>query len=304
MDQIKNLMPGRAAIIKPRSVLITTRYFWQKWRPLLGNSLAMLVIEARRKCYRNLATGEVRDWFYSTMEELSQTVGFSPKKIMRLLKLPHAQKFIRYKPTYVYSPDIGKKVHGKCLFKVSLDDPLIPDDEVGLVSQEIQNSASFQIQPKAQFDPEPVSLETPPAGQHGRNSYSTFQEINININNTAVTYGPQGEVVLVDHRAAARPKELEVTQVPYPISPAIIQKLGASSVLLRTILRSCTIVAIRAEQDSAVISIGAPNIYYKRVLELRLKENLTRILEQKTGRRAILEFITQSATSSENKTCN
>ena len=112
---------AKAAIIKPRSVIITTRYFWQKWRPLLGNSLAVLIIEARRKCYRNLETGEVRDWFYSTIDELAQSVGFSAKKIAQLLRRPSAEKFIRYKPTYIYSPELGKTVRGKCLFRVSLE---------------------------------------------------------------------------------------------------------------------------------------------------------------------------------------
>ena len=256
----------------------------------MGNSLAILVMEARRRCYRNPQTGEVRNWFYSTIGDLAKSAGFSSKKVLRLLKLPLAAKFIRYKPTYIYNPELGKKVHGKCLFKVSLDDPLIPEDKIQTIREEIHKPLIFESTPKPSIDCQAVSLEIPPPGQLARNRYITSQEINKDINNTTVTNGLQGEIVLMDHGIPIKPKELKTPQGPTPMCPAIIQELGANSVLLRTILRSCTIVETPVETGMAIISIGAPNSYYMRVLEIRLRKNLTRILERETGQKIILNI--------------
>jgi len=263
MDQIKNLMSGRAAIVKPRSVLITTRYFWQKWRPLLGNSLAILIMEARRKCYRNLATGEVRNWFYSTIGDLAKSAGFSSKKVLRLLKLPLAVKFIRYKSTFIYNPELGKKVRGKCLFKVLLDDPLIPDDEVGTIRAEMHKPVSFQSPPKPAADSKVVSFEEPPTSQPALNNYSTFQEINIDIINAAVTKSQKGGMVQFYHQ--------------------IIKELRIDSILTRTILKSCEITEAKDEEGTKIITLNAPSHYYKSVLETELKKRLRMALENALG---------------------
>jgi len=191
---------AKRQILKPRSVIITSRYFWRKWRPILGNSLAVLIMEARQKCYRNLQTGEVRNWFYATMKELGQTTGFSSKKIASLLKKPHAQKFIRYKPTYIYNPDLGKKIKGKCLFQVTLDDPLIPDDELQFIGKEIHKGVSNPSQPKGQGEDEGESFEEQPSGEKVCNNYSTITRLNKE--NNINTVSPPVSETPFKHQAA------------------------------------------------------------------------------------------------------
>jgi len=287
---------AKAAIIKPRSVIITTRYFWQKWRPLLGNSLAVLIIEARRKCYRNLETGEVRDWFYSTIDELAQSVGFSAKKIAQLLRRPSAEKFIRYKPTYIYSPELGKKVRGKCLFRVSLDDPLVPDDEVSLISQEIHKDVSFQNHSKAPFVPEVSTFEKPPTGQFDRNNYSTFQEINIDINNTTVNYSQKGGIIEAEIESLAmQNKQYQNPEKYDALFQEIKDEIGKDSILGRTILRSCFISEVRTENNFAIISIDAPNPRYRKVLDVCLRKKITMVLEQMIHRNVSLKIVNSNA---------
>ena len=236
---------SRKSIIKPRSVIITTRYFWRKWRPILGNDLAVLVIEARQKCYRNDNTGEVRDWFYSTLGDLGQVLGFSAKKVSRLLKSPHAQEFIRFKPTYFYNPELEKRVKGKCLFKVSLDDPLIPEDEINLANQAVHNDVSFEVRPNPKESMRVASLEKRPNGQHVCNNYSTFQEI----------YKYKSSIY------QTRREKVE------PIFEALLDSLKQESPFAQGILRECSMSQISHDEASVKIMIEAPNPVCKTWIE-------------------------------------
>jgi hypothetical protein len=278
MQNIQDLLAKRQ-ILKPRSVVITSRYFWRKWRPILGNSLAILIIEARQKCYRNLQTGEVRNWFYATLKELGQTAGFSPKKLTGLLRLPHAQKFIRYKPTYIYNPDLGKRVKGKCLFQVTLDDPLIPEDELGLAGQDIHSGAINPSQPWGQRDDGKDTLSERPNGDKVCNNYSTISTINRDlIYNNTITRSEKGE-------------HLQTIAENEAIQRDICQTLGANSILLRTVLQSCFIGAMQMEEGLAIVTFNAPNRYYQQVIDTRLKRQITQILEDRIQRRIVLRII-------------
>lgn len=108
-----------------------SRYFWEKWRLLLGNSLAFLIIDARDKFRMCEESDEIAS-FDSSMEDFAQSLDLSVKQIIRLLKKPYAEKFIQYELRYHYDPEKGKKVKGKCLFRVSMLDPFTPDDETNL----------------------------------------------------------------------------------------------------------------------------------------------------------------------------
>lgn len=116
-------------IIKPRSQIRETRYFWRKWRKLLGATLTIIVIEARDRCFRNLQTGEERNYFSMSLDEFASACDISERTLRRTLKHEHAEKFIRVEATYRYDAILKKKVRGPNRFEVFLDDPLTPEDQ-------------------------------------------------------------------------------------------------------------------------------------------------------------------------------
>lgn len=291
MSQSQNQI-ARVAIIKPRSVIITTRYFWRKWRPLLGNSLAVLVIEARQKCYRNLQTGEVRAWFYATLREFAQSVGFSSKKVATLLKRPHAQKFIRYKLTYVYNPELGKKVKGKCLFQVSLDDPLTPDDELQLIDREIHNDVINPEPPRGEKFDKVESLGEQPTREKVCNNYSTITRINkVIIVNTNETIGKKAEPgdspVSLGERKKLYPNS-ELNESKYI---EIIGELGVDSGLLKTMLQSCFIASIEEIGPAIKMVIDTPNRFAVDLLRRKYREKFAEITSEKYGKPAEIVFV-------------
>ncbi len=180
-----------------QSFISTTRYFWRNWRPLLGNSLAVLIIEARQRCYHNRKSGESRNWFYSSMGELAGAVGFGIKKTINLLKQPHASKFITYKQTYRYDPAKGKRIKGKCFFQVSLTDPLTPDDEAKPLRQNIHSDVSKREQPTGQNNRKVSHQSERPTCRNSLNIYNTINNINISAtattNNNIITNEKKGE---------------------------------------------------------------------------------------------------------------
>ncbi len=304
------------AVIKPRSVVITTRYFWRNWRPILGNDLAVLIIEARQKCYRNNNTGEVRDWFYSTLDELAQTVGFSSKKISRLLKNENAESFIRFKPTYIYNPKLEKRVKGKCLFKVALDDPLTPDDEMQLVRQDIHMDVSFKEHPNNQDGVKVVPLKAQPTGHDVRIKYSTFEKIKeskviiknhtrsgkgehirdasskIGSNNTMNVYSNEKDHQQLYHERRMKYRYPEKYDHLYN---KITDGLGKNSVLTRTILSSCFISKVEHTSDKVHVAIDVPNRYYQQILHTRYRKSFLRRLEQTVGERVELDLNSSAA---------
>lgn len=159
--------------IENQAVMVS-RYFWDKWRPLLGNSLAILIMSARDRCCVGIESDGAAS-FFSSMDDLAQSAGLSAKQVTRLLKHPLAEKFITYKPTYIYNPEKGKKAKGKCLFEVNLHDPLVPGDEDSLKESEIFITNS----PKGHF-----GLKTTP--QSGKDSIKREQPL-YNIYNNIYT---------------------------------------------------------------------------------------------------------------------
>ena len=278
-------LASQRAIIKPRSVIITTRYFWRKWRPFLGNDLSMLIIEARQRCYRNDNTGETRDWFYSTLGGLGESIGFSAKKVSRLLGSNYADDFIRFKPTYLYKPEIGKKIKGKCLFKVSLDDPLTPEDESKLMYQVVHKDVSFRKPPNVAPGQEVVSSRKRPNGQNVCNNYSTYRTISKYKNEINVTRRKE-----VEHLSPITTKPQGKSNFE-TISETLLEKIRNESVFAQGILSQCVISEIIKEKTHTTFIIDTPNSACKTWLERNYLKSLKNIIESEKQCQAEVKLV-------------
>ncbi len=122
----------RNQIVHPSNLHVETRYFFRKWKPLLGPVLTLLIMELRDRCYYNPRTGERRDYCWPSQEELARAIGVSVRTVIRALQDPLARKFVRVQHRYRYDPVLGKKVRTSSAYVVAMDDPLLPDDEAAL----------------------------------------------------------------------------------------------------------------------------------------------------------------------------
>lgn len=125
------------AIVQPDKQHYCSRYFHQKWLPLLGTELWLLIWEMRTRCSWDWKTGEVRrDLVEATAQELGAAIGVSESTFWRLLRHEHASKFItRVGTKRRYSKTQSGTVNEKNVWRVRLDDPLIPADEEKLKQQ-------------------------------------------------------------------------------------------------------------------------------------------------------------------------
>jgi len=114
-------------ITQPDKVFVATQYFRTRWVPLLGTALSWLIIALRQHCYRNRGNGEKRDWCLVSQGELAQEIGVEPRTVRRLLQHEHAGKFIvEVKNRYDGNP--GKRMGRKSLYRIRMNDPLVPED--------------------------------------------------------------------------------------------------------------------------------------------------------------------------------
>lgn len=120
---------NRAAIIKPNSIIVTTRYFWNNWKPLLGGSFSDVVIGARSLCYWNPRTGEMRNHLSTDRDELAAAAGVSIRTVARALKNDLVKRYFIKKRIAYTMTDKGPRNQGLNLW-VRMDDPLTPDDQL------------------------------------------------------------------------------------------------------------------------------------------------------------------------------
>lgn len=128
------------SLVQPDEIHYTTKYFHQKWLPLLGPDLWLLIWEMRTRCYRDRKTGQVvRDTFEATYAELALAVGMSERTVWGLLHPKDPQKkafldqfIVRNETKRRYSRKHGGTVNEKTIWKIRLDDPLTPEDEARL----------------------------------------------------------------------------------------------------------------------------------------------------------------------------
>ena len=135
---------ARNNLIQPHKASLVTDYFRRKWLPLLGPTLGWLVVGLRRRAYRNYKTGETRDGFRCTYNDLAIESGVTHwRTVSRALKKPcteckkhygkvHpvAEHFIlEHTPVYQTSKRFSRHVRVGTRFRVYFDDELTPADE-------------------------------------------------------------------------------------------------------------------------------------------------------------------------------
>jgi hypothetical protein len=136
-------------LVKPDKVFVATQYFRQRWVPLLGPVLSWVIIALRQHCYWNKSTGEKRDWCLITQEELAAEVGVSVSTLKRLLQQEHAGKFILdVTQRYRYDPNLRKQVRKKSMYRIRMDDPLVPEDEARLKEILAQKFSGLDVDPE------------------------------------------------------------------------------------------------------------------------------------------------------------
>ncbi|MEM7033334.1 MAG: hypothetical protein AAF629_27520 [Chloroflexota bacterium] len=164
-------------IVQPDRVCVITQYFRTQWMPRLNPRLAWLIVNLRQHCYWNKQTGELRDWCIVDQTELSRELGADKKTLRRLMKSEHADKFILEARTdrYRYDGSLGKQVRQKTRYRIRMDDPLTPEDEVFFKERLEQEMQGLSIDPEtgqmdwlklfnrplSEIDPAPKGQNTP-----------------------------------------------------------------------------------------------------------------------------------------------
>jgi hypothetical protein len=124
------------AIIQPDRVMVFPQYFRKKWWPLLGPTLACLVMELRQRCH--FKSG--RNNFKTTYKSLAKAIGVSERTIHRVLERDEAGNFENeYLGYFIKDIEVLKESDGKgsirnlgTRFVIYLDEPLTPEDQARL----------------------------------------------------------------------------------------------------------------------------------------------------------------------------
>ena len=117
------------AITHPDQKFAVTHYFMDEWLPILGPSLAWLVVALRQRCYWNNRS----DWCIVNKATLATEAAMQERTIERSLRKPFSDWFVPdVTHRYRYRTDLGKKVRDKNRYNLLLDEPLSPRHQVGL----------------------------------------------------------------------------------------------------------------------------------------------------------------------------
>jgi len=95
------------------------KYFFEKWLPILGPSLALVVVQLRSQCF--WSERELRDTVEIRKSDLATMVGLTPKWLRQVCSKQHASLFFE-------EIEVGTK-HRPSIFKVKLIEPITPGDQ-------------------------------------------------------------------------------------------------------------------------------------------------------------------------------
>ncbi|RMF02132.1 MAG: hypothetical protein D6768_09000 [Chloroflexi bacterium] len=117
------------ATTRPDFKFAVSRYFVDEWVPVLGPSLAWLIVGLRQQCFWN----KRRNWCIVDKATLAAETGLDKRTIERLLKKPISRWFVLdITHRYRYRHQLGKKVRDKNRYHLLLDEPLSPRHQMGL----------------------------------------------------------------------------------------------------------------------------------------------------------------------------
>lgn len=152
-------------VTRPDYKFVVTRYFIDEWLPLLGPSLAWLIVGLRQRCFHN----QRRDWCVVSKATLAEETTLSERTIERNLTKPLSRWFVlEVVHRYQYRHELGKTVRDKNHYQLLLDEPLSPRHQLGLV-QLLRDAA--RVPPGQQ-----ISLETALATVQGLLSHPDLLE--------------------------------------------------------------------------------------------------------------------------------
>ena len=119
------------AITRPDRKFVVTHYFLDEWVPILGPSLAWLVVGLRQRCFWN----NRHDWCIVDKGTLARETAMQERTIERSLRKPFSDWFVLdITHRYRYRTDLGKKVRDKNRYHLLLDEPLSPRHQIGLTT--------------------------------------------------------------------------------------------------------------------------------------------------------------------------
>jgi len=106
------------ALVRPEVTYSTTEYFRLKWLPILKPTLAMLVLQARSRCYFTPDDSVLYDEFEIASSRLAHLTGVTLRQFRNLLADPAIAPFL----------SVERQGAGKLIVKVRLQDPLTTED--------------------------------------------------------------------------------------------------------------------------------------------------------------------------------
>lgn len=124
-------------IVQPHRVEVSTQYFRQHWRPLLGPLLSELVRELRQRSYDQNGSDGQEAIVEISQKELAESLGVSRSTIARALARDAAGNFKhRYLDFFIQEIAVptsrdsqGRLRNDKTRFLVRIDEPLTPTDQ-------------------------------------------------------------------------------------------------------------------------------------------------------------------------------
>jgi SOS-response transcriptional repressor LexA len=121
-------------ITEAHRIFVLPQYYFKNWRHVLGPVVHTLYEEMRRRTFYNPQTGERRDSFYATQDDLAESIGVkSPKTISKALKALEENGFIRRQVRHYKDPQTGRPYRGADLITVYFEIPLTVADGVELL---------------------------------------------------------------------------------------------------------------------------------------------------------------------------
>lgn len=120
---------ARNEIVQPGHFVACSRYFVQKWIPLLGGTGAALVLYLRSMGYFNPRTGELRNGVQVSLKDIARACACSDRTIQRELEKNEAlRKFVQVESCYERD-DAGNIRRLENIYRIAMDDPIVDEDQ-------------------------------------------------------------------------------------------------------------------------------------------------------------------------------
>ena len=180
-------------ITEAHRIFVLPQYYFKNWRHVLGPIVHTLYEELRRRTFYNPETGERRDSFYATQQELTEALGLRDRgTVSRALKTLEECGFISRKTRHYSDPHTRRPYRGADLITVYFEIPLTVADGVELLLKKasVSQNPVLGVKPAIQnrgrggiVDNQPVMREIPAirAGEKTRSNVHSTSDITNNV---------------------------------------------------------------------------------------------------------------------------